>query len=350
VKFSEGANGPQHAFIWYGFGPLIDLGSLDGPSSCADIPGGPNAFGETTITSDTPNAAYMDEDFCEDGTHLQCLAALWKNGRLTALPTLPGGHNAKAFGLNILGQVVGFSENGTSDSTCAMAIPYQKLRFEAAIWGPNGEMRELSPLAGDTAGFAWGINDNGQAVGASGLCSNTNQVQGQAAPHAMLWERDGSATNLGHLEGTPPGVYNLATSINNRGEVVGFAQSSDGTQHGFLWTKDPGMQDIGGFAGAISTGPICCNTINNHGEIVGLSLDASFNTRALVWQGKMPVALNTLIPADSPWYLQGAHSISDAGEITGYALVKSACTVAGAWLTNQSLCPVVHAFVATPIS
>src|ERR1039457_3444902 len=69
VKFSEGANGPQHAFIWYGFGPLIDLGSLGGPSSCADVPGGPNAFGEATITSDTPNPAYMDEDFCEDGTH-----------------------------------------------------------------------------------------------------------------------------------------------------------------------------------------------------------------------------------------------------------------------------------------
>src|ERR1017187_4752831 len=84
--------------------------------------------------------------FARTALTLQCLAALWKNGRLTALPTLPGGHNTKAFGLNILGQVV--RENGTSDSTCAMAIPYQKLRFEAAIWGPNGEMRELSTLAG----------------------------------------------------------------------------------------------------------------------------------------------------------------------------------------------------------
>ena len=108
------------------------------------------------------------------------------------------------------------------------------------------------------------------------------------------------------------------------------------------------MQDIGGFPGAINgTGPPCCNTINNRGEIVGFSIDASFNFRALVWQGKTPVDLNTLIPADSPWYLQAANSLNDAGEITGMALLKSACTVAGAWLTNQSLCPEVHAFVAT---
>jgi hypothetical protein len=35
----------------------------------------------------------------------------------------------------------------------------------------------------------------------------------------------------------------------------------------------------------------------------------------------MPVDLNTLIPNDSGWYLQGALSINDAGEIVGYGLI-----------------------------
>jgi probable HAF family extracellular repeat protein len=316
----------QTAFLWHG-GHMTNLGTLGGPSS--EVGGGPNLFGELTIISETSMTDPNGEDFCGFGTHLQCLGAIWKNGAMTALPTLPGGNNGQAYWVNDEGQVIGFAENGTPDSTCV--TPFQVLRFEAVIWGPKGEVRELHPLKGDTVGFAFGINDKGQVAGTSGLCSNTSPGPvNPGGPHAVLWERDGSAIDLGNLGSTP----NDATSVNDRGEVVGTAQSpEDGTLHTFLWTKDTGMQDLGAFPGAVVTVAPCCHTINYRGEVVGFSIDGTtFNSRALLWQGKVPKDLNDFIPAGSPWYLQWAASINDAGEIVGWGTINGE----------------VHAFLATP--
>jgi hypothetical protein len=77
---------------------------------------------------------------------------------MTALPNLPGGNNANAFWINNLGQVSGFAENGTFDSSCSMVTPFQTRRFQPVIWGPNGEIqRVLSPLVskGDHPKGAW---------------------------------------------------------------------------------------------------------------------------------------------------------------------------------------------------
>jgi hypothetical protein len=92
------------------------------------------------------------------------------------------------------------------------------------------------------------------------------------------------------------------------------------------------MQDLGAFPGAFATFAPCCKTINDRGEIVGVAIDA-MGPRALVWQGNVPVDLNTLIPANSGWYLQFTASINNAGEIAGQGTINGE----------------VHAVLLTPV-
>jgi probable HAF family extracellular repeat protein len=337
------SGGPQHAFLWFGGGRLSDLGTLGGQKcpACNSGANGLNALGQTAAGSETSNTDPNGEDFCGYGTHHQCLGAIGAIWGLTALQPLAGGHNANANDVNNQGQVVGLAENGTRDATCVSGgTAFQVLRFEAARWGPDGRIQELQPLRGDTVGFAVGVNNSGQAVGASGLCSNTAFVTpyGPFAPHAVLWDSNGSPTDLGHLPGTQAGVYNIATSINDHGDVVGFACVAGSTnpatciEDAFLWTKDTGMQDLGRLPGAIASGPPCCNTINNSGVIVGISIAADYTETAVIWQNKVAVDLNTLIAKDSGWYLVCAQGINDAGDIVGFGTINGS----------------THAFLARP--
>ncbi len=93
------------------------------------------------------------------------------------------------------------------------------------------------------------------------------------------------------------------------------------------------MQDLGLPGDDFVSVAGCCQTINNRGEVVGFSFPGPLGGgRAIVWVDKVPVDLNTLIPAGSPSYLQFASSINDAGEIVGWGTINGD----------------VHAFLATP--
>ena len=325
----------QTAFLWDDDLHMINLGTLGGSNcpDCSSEAGGPNAKGVSPILSETAEADPNGEDFCSFGTHRQCLAAIWEEGVMTALPNLKGGNNGQAYWTNNQGQTVGLAENGVADSTCSTGTPFQVLRFEAMVWEPNGKIRELRPLKGDTVGYAFGINENGQAVGVSGVCSNTHVPPinpGAGAPHGVLWEKNGRPVYLGSLSGN---VFTVPADINDSGVVAGASLYTDGTIHPFLWTEQTGMQDLGTFPGAILTGIPCCHTLNNKGDAVGLTVDGTtFNMRAVLFHDHKLFDLNTLIPVNSGWYLQFGASINDAGAIVGWGTINGN----------------THAFLATP--
>jgi probable HAF family extracellular repeat protein len=250
---------------------------------------------------------------------------------MTALPTL-GGNNGAAGYINNRGEVPGYAENTTPDSTCSVATT-QVPQFKPVIW-EKGKIHELPTFGDDPDGAALTINDNGQVVGSSGDCGpfNPYTLINFVALHALPWEK-GTATDLGNLCGTGHFVGHFATSLNNQGQVVGASDlAGDAGFHAFLWTKETGMQDLGTLPGDVYSSVIC---INDGGEVVGVSLDANFSLRAFVRQNGVMTDLNILIPDDSPLFLLLAATINSRGEIAGFAVQTS---------TSE-----VHAYVATPI-
>ncbi len=134
-------NAPQTAFFWER-GHLRNLGTLGGPDSAGAAT---NLFDLAVVDSETATLSRQGEDVCAFGTHLQCLAATWKHGRLSALPLLPGGNNSYALDMNDRGQVVGFADTDVYDLDCTAART-AGFRFQAVIWEPNGSVRQLAPL------------------------------------------------------------------------------------------------------------------------------------------------------------------------------------------------------------
>ena len=328
--FATAADGTSHALFWYK-GQVIDISrpGLGGPNSSAI---GVNDSGLVLVQAE--NSTKDPENFCGDGTGFACVPALWQNGLMTPLPLL-GGNNGSAGGVNNKGEAAGAAETSSVDPDCPKG-PFVngtgplKFDFAPVVWGTKpGKIRPLLLLGGDRTGMALAINDVGQAVGISGSCSNTIFPPFVAAPHAVLWESDGSVVDLLNLGGTGnPTVRaagNAALAINNRGEVTGTSSLADNvTHHPFLWTKKTGMVDLDVLPGDnIGAGL----AINNEGDVVGASIAGadplSGSPRAALWRNGQRFDLNSLALPNPPLYLLTAFGINDVGQIVGFGATSS---------------------------
>jgi probable HAF family extracellular repeat protein len=162
-------------------------------------------------------------------------------------------------------------------------------------------------VADDPDGFVQGINDQGQAVGSSGNCTNM-------ATHAVLWEND-TAVELKGLDGR---TGNAAYAINDHGQAVGYVTSADGS------TIVPSIWENGG----VTTLPILpgdgaafATGINNRGQVVGSTFNSGDWSHGFIGQDGVVTDLNTLIPEDSNLFIVAASNINERGQISGMAQV-----------------------------
>jgi len=301
-------------------GVQVDLGTLGGKNSFMNW-GEINDWGQIVGYSETDAPDPNGEDICGFGTHLTCRPFLWQDFHMKALPTL-GGNNGQASAINNRGQIVGFAEDGTVDSSCPANATNNRIQLPV-LW-ENGKAHALPTVGSDPDGVAYWINDLGQAVGQTANCSQTIR-------HAVSWTRDAASALLDYGTGA------TAWGNNNRGQIVGTVGSADGkTQTGALWQNDtltvfgllPG--DFGGIASGI----------NDKGQVVGSNWDSKFDwSHAFIWQDGVMTDLNTLIPASSNLYLTMANKINERGQIGAMAIVES-----GPDKNN------IHAILLTPVN
>jgi len=279
-------------------------------------PGGPNFIANTGLVAGAAPAT-------GGATH----AVVWLGG----LPAMGigaarlGGLNSEALGVNDRGQVVGAAQ--TSDANgedfcgfSAMGLPVSGTACRAFVW-QNGRISELPNTLGGANSVATLINNRGDVAG----FAETNQPEKGCAVNnfvPVVW-RNGAIQRLRTPAGDPDGV---AAGINTSGQAVGASGScapfnpNSGyyllEAHAVLWDSDGTPYPLPTFGGdGRFAGHHACN-LNDRGQVVGhsdLSGDAGFH--GFVWSlgDPMLTPLNPL-PGDS---YSLANNINDGGDVVG---------------------------------
>jgi probable HAF family extracellular repeat protein len=298
---------------------LIDLGTLGGPQSYLNIPSGSyarvlNNRGRVTGWTDTP-APDPFPDVCFDDDCFIAHAFAWQRGRMRDLGTLPGGGSSQGNWISSNGLIAGISQNGEIDPLVP-GFP----EFRAVLWR-KGEITDLGTLAGGYESIATSVNSRSQVVG---FATNTvldpdSMVRVGVQTRAFLWQ-DGSMQDLGTL-GT--GTNAVALIVNERGQIAGnsytSSEPSDVCLQDELGSLATGafLWDHGSMKDLGNFGGTCTFAfdLNNRGQVVGGSSFAGDQVQhPFLYNGRKLVDLGTF-----GGNVGTAIALNDAGEATGWA-------------------------------
>src|SRR5579872_4657360 len=286
---------------------ITDLGNLDDTSSTGyqiNDAGAVVGWAETVTGSDQAFVSL-------DGASAQTLPS-------------PGASDSYAYGINGSDVIVGVSYlggqahgtiwSGSRVTDLGAGVYAMAINASGTIVGSNGHAfklvngtyQDLGTLPGGDWSAAYGVNDSGTVAGYGDLASGLFR--------ALVWNPDGSVTQLGTLGG----ANSYATAVNDSGEVVGHANTASGYDNAFLEIGGV-MQDLGTLDGGCSY----AYGINDSGLIVGYSWSEDANNpEAFVYSDGLLQDLNSLIPGGSGWQLLEAYGINASGDITGIGLLN----------------------------
>src|SRR5437660_10480645 len=259
---------------------VVELGELGGTAGSAN---GINERGWITGTDNLPGDLTTVATLCVNGSTVT-LGNLGRSNSAVALPVKSNN-----------GVIVGISETADADPlgedfSCwpffAAGVPTGQI-CKGFRW-QNGQMIALPPFPGGYSSYATGVNNRGQVVGwaENGVHDPTCDPSFQILQfRAVIWQPDGAMQELPPLPGDSTSA---ATAINDLGEVVGIsgdcgiAVGGVSAKHAVLWQNGVPI-DVGNIGGDAWNTP---TAINNQGTIVGFANTApgtASTFEAFIW-------------------------------------------------------------------
>lgn len=261
-------------------------------------------------------------------------AALWENAAVTDLGTLGGPNSSVTWpGLTNKGSIAGIAETAAIDPnaenwSCAAFFPSVTHHVCRGFVRVRGVMHELLPLSG-THSFATSVNSRGDVVGWSETAVHDPTC---VAPQvlqfrATLWEaRSLKAVELSPLPGDSTSA---ATGINERGQVIGIsgdcgtAVGAFSARHAVLWDHGT-ITNLGNFGGSAWNTPMA---INESGDVVGFSDlpgdgDGTSREHAFLWTRKNGMRDLGTLPGD---VTSEALGINARGQVVGSSCGEVTC-------------------------